>query len=488
MQHGLQSNMLCKDCVEEGYLSAMIADHGQSALCDYCGNEAKTFELERICDEVDGAFQRHFTRARMEMNGYEWAAHKDPESSFEFEPSGELTVYAIMNAAEVSESIAEDIQKVLEERYSDFESAQLGETTEYDSELHYEERTPDGREWQQTWHSFERSLKTEARFFSAKALETLNSVFDGIDAMATRHGGSLIVVGGPGTPFEYLYRARAFQSQGKLRAALLRPDKELGPPPSAFAASGRMNARGISVFYGATDPETAVAEVRPPVGSEVALARFQVVRPLRLLDLTALGGVIAKGSYFDPEYAAALDRMTFLRSLSRRMARPVMPDDQDADYLPTQAIADFLATDTVTPLDGIIFPSVQVAGGKQNIVLFHKASLVEKLVIPPGAETDVDTYSEDDDGPYREYQVVWRLEPVGETEEAKAGKRNDPLEGFLGVPSAAEDDVDFGSGRDVTLRITPKDLEVRIVNAVVFETEDHKVGHLSYTKPARADF
>ncbi|MGO8405374.1 RES family NAD+ phosphorylase [Rhizobium ruizarguesonis] len=49
-----------------------------------------------------------------------------------------------------------------------------------------------------------------------------------------------------------------------------------------------------------------------------------------------------------------------------------MPDDQEFDYLPTQAVADFLATETVTPLDGIIFPSVQVAGGKQNVVLFTR--------------------------------------------------------------------------------------------------------------------
>ncbi|MCB2401972.1 RES family NAD+ phosphorylase [Rhizobium ruizarguesonis] len=53
-------------------------------------------------------------------------------------------------------------------------------------------------------------------------------------------------------------------------------------------------------------------------------------------------------------------------------SRPVMPDDQEFDYLPTQAVADFLATETVTPLDGIIFPSVQVAGGKQNVVLFTR--------------------------------------------------------------------------------------------------------------------
>ncbi|RVH92133.1 hypothetical protein CN199_21895 [Sinorhizobium meliloti] len=184
-------------CIGEPYLSALVATEGQKVVCDYCGTFVEALELDATCDHVEGAFQRHFTRARMEMNSYEWAAHKDPESSFEFEPNGEQTVYAIMNAVDVSETIAEDIQQVFEDRYSDFDAAQIGETTEYDNELYYEELRPDGREWQETWQSFERSLKTEGRFFSAPALAVLNSVFSGIDAMKTRHGGSLIVEGGP---------------------------------------------------------------------------------------------------------------------------------------------------------------------------------------------------------------------------------------------------------------------------------------------------
>lgn len=39
-----------------------------------------------------------------------------------------------------------------------------------------------------------------------------------------------------------------------------------------------MNARGVSVFYGANDPTAAIAEVRPPVGSQVAVAQFEIIR------------------------------------------------------------------------------------------------------------------------------------------------------------------------------------------------------------------
>jgi hypothetical protein len=49
-----------------------------------------------------------------------------------------------------------------------------------------------------------------------------------------------------------------------------------------------MSAAGVSVFYGATDRDVALVEVRPPVGSKVLIGCFEVIRPLRLLDLPAL--------------------------------------------------------------------------------------------------------------------------------------------------------------------------------------------------------
>src|SRR5260221_11974731 len=106
-----------------------------------------------------------------------------------------------------------------------------------------------------------------------------------------------------------------------------------------------MSARGISVFYGATNASVALAEVRPPVGSKVVVARFIITRPLRLLDLTALDDVRDGGSIFDPSLKGRLERAAFLRSLGQCMTRPVMPDDEAFDYVTTQAITNYLATD-----------------------------------------------------------------------------------------------------------------------------------------------
>src|SRR5215471_6024456 len=117
------------------------------------------------------------------------------------------------------------------------------------------------------WPGLENSLGTEARFFSRAAANYLTSIFEGVDGLETRGGRPLVVEAGPGADFHTLYRARVFQSDRKLESALGRPDIHLGAPPSLPATAGYMNARSVSVFYGANNQNAAIAEVRPPVGS-----------------------------------------------------------------------------------------------------------------------------------------------------------------------------------------------------------------------------
>ena len=205
-------------------------------------------------------------------------------------------------------------------------------------------------------------LKRKHDFLGRAAMEVLEAVFGGIEGMSTDSGAPLVAEAGPSLPLQEVWRARAFQSKKELKAALAEPDRQLGPPRGRKAQAGRMNAAGISVFYGARSPDVALAEVRPLVGSYVVVARFEIVRKLRILDLAALGEVSETGSVFDETLAPRMERASFLRSLSRRITRPVMPDDSTLDYLPTQAIGDYLTNVREPRLDGIAFPSSQDGG------------------------------------------------------------------------------------------------------------------------------
>jgi hypothetical protein len=280
-----------------------------------------------------------------------------------------------------------------------------------------------------------------------------------------------VVDAGPGTDFHTLYRARVFQSDDKLEAALGRPDIHLGSPSAPLAAAGRLNARGIPVFYGANNRKAAIAEVRPPVGSQVAVAQFEIIRKLRLLDLTALSDVSVTGSILDFGLAGRMEGAVFLRSLSGRITRPVMPDDDPFEYLATQAIADFLATEASVPIDGIIFPSVQAAGDVLNVVLFHKAARVEAMSVPEGMEISARTGRWAEDGWEEDYEVLEKIPPLHK----EVDKNGQEPPDFAAIAEAMPLDPREADGRYASLRIVSESIEVHRVKRVEFATDEFKV-------------
>lgn len=84
---------------------------------------------------------------------------------------------------------------------------------------------------------------------------------------------------------------------------------------------------------------------------------------------------------------------------------PVVPDDEALKYIPTQVIAEYLASLDDPTLDGMIYPSVQAAKEMKNVVLFHKAAVVAKVKRPEGVKFIVRDYENYQEGPEIEYSV-----------------------------------------------------------------------------------
>jgi len=444
---------LCFHCVGEAYLRAEMEKEGKSEECAYCGEVRNGYALGLVAEKVEKAFEQHFVQTPID----------------EWDFNNPTVVQTILYAADVEDLVAEDIQAILEDAHYSHDAAKAAEEWEFKKDSHYTEKGTNDVEWQQRWQSFEHALKTEARFFDRRASDHLGEVFEGIADLQTHDGRPMIVTAGPGTKYEFFYRARVFQSEPDLEKAMARPDKELSPPPSKHAPAGRMNARGISVFYGSTDPKVALREVRPPVGSDVLVGKFDVVRELRLLDLTALPEAIKKGSIFDPTYAGQLDRIAFLGSLTRRMTRAVLPDDEALDYLPTQAVADFLATHPTLDLDGILFPSRQAGGDGLNVILFHKSSRVDLLDLPKGSKVNVTTgmFSEEPGDYY--YSVTEKVPPPLPPGEPKPKpnildlRYEDILDGLHTTP------------REVSLRVDAQSVRLHNVEAVEVQAREYGV-------------
>jgi len=396
-----EDKYICFYCVGENYLKLEIERQGEVINCSYCNNKKQYgYSLSDFAERIDNAFAQHYVLSP-DSPPDDWSSYLYRNSGWE--PRGMPIVEAIQEAADVSELIATDVQELLAHKHYDHEAAKDDQQNPFEEDSFYDEKDIDDVEWQDLWAGFEFTLKNNSRFFNNKNESILQAIFEGIETLNTRDRKPVVRSIGLDSNLNHLYRARVFQSEAKLEEALKYSDKQIGPPPPEFAKAGRMNAKGISVFYGATSVHTALTEVRPPVGSKVVVAKFDILQKLRVLDLSALNLSVADGSIFDDTYAEILSKTAFLRSLSLRMTKVVMPDDEYFEYLVTQVIADYLGS--YLKLDGIIFPSAQSKEGL-NITLFNHASKVASVEYPAGSEVDIKLSEWDGDEEVTAYKMI----------------------------------------------------------------------------------
>lgn len=112
------------------------------------------------------------------------------------------------------------------------------------------------------------------------------------------------------------------------------------------AREGRVNAAGIPALYVANTVETAVSEVRPWVDVEISVATCKLVRPLRTLDLSDGHG---KSSFSSAVFKTAVGGKGMIAKekatavwidIDNAFSKPVTASDDQADYAPTQILAE----------------------------------------------------------------------------------------------------------------------------------------------------
>ena len=390
---------ICHGCIGEEYLASRVRDGGTKVLCSYCGEERNGLTLVELANRLHEALQQHF-----------YATPDHPSEPYEFflasegkwEQRGDPAEYLIGDMAGLADEIAADVTAVLSELHSYRARKQTGEDP-YSPEILYEAKGANEGEFRFAWIEFVGEIRSRARFFSATAKGHLDRIFGDLAALRTYSYQSVVCEIGPGTAHSSIWRARQAESTSKLERIMKSLPREIGPPPSKSATGGRMNAQGISVFYGALDPDTCVAEVRPLVGSKVVVAEFELLRALQLLDFDTLAELHDGGSYFDADFADRRGRAAFFKWLVGEIGGPVMSQDESFEHIATQAMAEYLSNIENPQLDGIIFRSAQTGGVGRNVVLFQHACGIESSDLPPedGVEVSIGRpglLGEDDNG------------------------------------------------------------------------------------------
>jgi hypothetical protein len=130
------------------------------------------------------------------------------------------------------------------------------------------------------------------------------------------------------------------------------------------AAEGRVNPKGIPCLYMASDKHTAMAEVRPWIGSLVSLGLLQTRRPLRIVDCTK--DAERHPIYIDGEPSAEKRVEAAWSHIARAFREPVTRDDDVASYAATQIIAEVFRNEG---FDGLAYRSA-FGADRFNIALF----------------------------------------------------------------------------------------------------------------------
>ncbi len=432
---------ICPACVGEPFLSRLVSTAAEEKHpCEYCESKSPSAEISFVAHQCSEVISTFFEVSSLTMA----VVH------FDREPAGESLVEVIERLTLMPSKAVEDVVEELTQCWHDRDT---GEEL-YGDDPYFVPRNDINSPLIAAWTEMESSLRTEARYLNPKVGQLMDQVFGGLAEHVAAGGSSVLVDAGPGTPISDLYRARVFQSEKSLEAALQHPERSLGAPPAGLRVGGRMNAAGQPAFYGAMDEQTAIAEVRPPVGSWAAVAKFRIARPLKLLDLLLLEKAQLKpsSSLFDPGTVAAAQRLAFLCELAERMAAPVMPENQDHNYLITQVVADYLAMHPAISIDGIIYPSAQHASSEDregvNIVLFHKAAIAfHARSEEPTAVAELRTYIDEEPGSYFSPAIMFL--------ERKTQSHGWKLPGFLPEPA---------------LELVPDGIQLHRIKAVAFKT------------------
>jgi len=367
----LETDFVCSECIGDPILSKRIAEMKNIQKCKYCKNHNSCIGLFDLTEIVDNVYRENYQLGELYPEYYY------PEDSTRWEQSGNCPEILISEMLEVEEEIANDITNILSEQ-EQHDVIREGADAYYDTTSHYQEIEISDREHVFIWEEFCEKVKHESRFFNESIISLLRDLFFGIQDLKYSEEKQPLRVIGDKEDDKFIYRARKALSAGNRIRICLNPAQELGPPPKKLAKAARMNPSGIPVFYGALERETCLSEIRLIPGEIAISAKFEIIKPLTVLDLTVLKKIYSKLSMFDPFYFNKKSRLEFLRNFESMINIPVLPGDEPLDYIPSQALVEYLSNHFSPRIDAIIYSSIQTNNKGKNIAILNHALKFEK--------------------------------------------------------------------------------------------------------------
>lgn len=193
------------------------------------------------------------------------------------------------------------------------------------------------------YHAFARSVTYQSRYVFEPHVEAfMQTVIEtGAGRIATVNAGGILYRAQLGYELEWHPIDPEDPDGDKVDVPGAFPPARMKPPSDA-AREGRVNPKGIPCLYLADEENTAMAEMRPWIGSYVSLAQFKILRPLRIMNLPEpkLYFDFAFLSHDAPKPDAKTREDAVWGEIAYAFSEPVIPSDDKAEYAATQILAE----------------------------------------------------------------------------------------------------------------------------------------------------
>lgn len=375
----LIGKFVCAECIDDLELKSFVESNSTEFECSYCGKDVEEvsegIESEPISIDVDDLINR--IEERLEVD------YDDPVNCLPYESrEGGWQASTVWTTYELFQDELGGFPTSNNELNNDI--------------LHGIDAT---REWCQrdpfvlsaqealpfAWDEFCRKIKYQTRFLFFDP----DGRREEVEEFRNIHPSEMLNVIGriakeykldaelpAGTLF---YRGRVTEAAKPFKTI-----EELGPPPQDKSQTNRMNAAGISMFYGADSIETCLAELTCKRREIISIGEFELLNGCTIIDLTSLPEYQSIYSDASPEMRASI---SFLHRFVIDAIEPVERDGREhIDYVPTQVVTEYFryrfelpdATGNRLSIMGIRYPSSKHEGGV-NTALFIKQANCEGI-------------------------------------------------------------------------------------------------------------
>jgi hypothetical protein len=261
---------VCLECIEDRILKSQIQAAGRPRLCNYCDTRRRAVSIEALAARIEPIY------IDLVQMGEEYLVADDDSDNAHWKNEGSAPAELIAEMSECDDSrIADDIVSILSDQNA-YDVIKDGATDWFDATSEtYVLRVPSDPSVRDNWNDFCRTIKHDSRFLNDDAALLLGQLLDPVLKGEWPRSGTAIKSITPSDADRFIFRGRLAGDAESRKVIYRSPIRQLSAPPRHLNTAGRMNAAGVTNFYGSFNKDTCVAELRTAVGGQVVIGKFE---------------------------------------------------------------------------------------------------------------------------------------------------------------------------------------------------------------------